>query len=99
MTRSLFSLGLCLWLSLSASACGSGGDASAGVGALGGAPAIVPYAPADWTSRCAAHLGDARLCRELSRAHGIAQRERAALALNVASAPSLGALHFSHGCS
>ena len=68
------------------------------VEALSGAGgSICTYTPDDWSSRCASHVGDARLCRALARARTDDDRERAALALNLAATPALGTLHFTHG--
>lgn len=72
-------------------------DTTAGAAALGAASPLITYTPEVWSSRCAAHLGATRLCHELAIARTDAERERAALALNVASVAALGPKHFMHG--
>lgn len=74
-------------------------DAASSAGALtaSGSSALCTYVPADWTTRCAGGLRDARLCARLARARGDVDRERVALALSAAASAQLGPMHFTHG--
>ncbi len=67
------------------------------------ATAFCTYAPEEWLVRCASIRGDDGRCRALASARRDAERERAALELNLWSSRTgrtlrgLADLHFSHG--